>query len=113
MHKEMSETLVRTGPGTRMGNLMRRYWVPVMLASEIAEPDGPQVRVRIMGEKLIAFRDTSGHVGLIDEFCTHRGASLYFGRNEENGIRCSHHGLQSSRTLEILHHPPPPQPSTP
>jgi phthalate 4,5-dioxygenase oxygenase subunit len=109
MHKEMSETLVRTGPGTRMGNLMRRYWVPVMLASEIAEPDGPQVRVQIMGEKLLAFRDTSGHVGLIDEFCTHRGASLYFGRNEENGIRCSYHGLKFSRTGECLEVPSAPQ----
>src|SRR5258708_18009684 len=105
MHKEMSETLVRTGPGTRMGNLMRRYWVPVMLASEIAEPDGPQVRVRIMGEKLIAFRDTSGHVGLIEEFCRHLGASLYFGRNEENGSRCSYHGLKFSRTGECLEVP--------
>jgi phthalate 4,5-dioxygenase oxygenase subunit len=109
MHKEMSETLVRTGPGTRMGNLMRRYWVPVMLASEIAEPDGPQVRVQIMGEKLLAFRDTSGSVGLIDEFCTHRGASLYFGRNEENGIRCSYHGLKFSRTGECLEVPSAPQ----
>ena len=58
MNKEMAETLVRTGPGTRMGNLMRRYWVPVLLSREIADPDGPQVRVQILGEKLLAFRDT-------------------------------------------------------
>src|SRR5262249_56016984 len=94
MKKEMSETLVRTGPGTRMGNLLRRYWVPILLSGEIAEPDGPQIRVRILGEKLLAFRTTDGEVGLISEFCSHRGASLYFGRNEDNGIRCSYPRLK-------------------
>ncbi len=92
--KDMMKTLVRTGPGTPTGNLLRRYWVPIMLSSEIAEPDGPQVRMQIMGEKLLAFRDTEGRPGLISEFCSHRGASLYFGRNEENGIRCAYHGLK-------------------
>jgi nitrite reductase/ring-hydroxylating ferredoxin subunit len=109
MPTEVAETLVRTGPGTLMGNLMRRYWVPVLQSSEIAEPDGPQVRVKILGEKLLAFRDTSGHAGLIDEFCTHRGASLYFGRNEEGGIRCSYHGLKFARTGECLEVPSAPQ----
>ena len=56
-----------------MGNLMRRYWVPVLLSSEIAEKDGPQVRVKILGERLLAFRDSEGQAGLIDEFCSHRG----------------------------------------
>ncbi|MBV9237937.1 MAG: aromatic ring-hydroxylating dioxygenase subunit alpha [Xanthobacteraceae bacterium] len=97
MKKEKSETLVRTGPGTRMGNLLRRYWVPILLSREIAEPDGPQIRVQILGEKLLAFRTTDGEVGLISEFCSHRGASLYFGRNEDNGIRCSYHGLKFAR----------------
>jgi phthalate 4,5-dioxygenase oxygenase subunit len=92
MNAEQAECLVRTGAGTPMGNLMRRYWVPVMLSSEIAEPDGPQVRVKILGESLLAFRDSTGAPGLIDEFCAHRGASLFFGRNEECGIRCSYHG---------------------
>ena len=68
MKREMAETLVRSGPGTRMGNLMRRYWVPTLLSSEVADPDGPQVRVTILGEKLLAFRDSEGKVGLIDEF---------------------------------------------
>ena len=63
MNREMAEKLVRTGPGTPMGNLMRRYWVPVLLSSEIAQPDGPQVRVEILGEKLIAFRDTAARSG--------------------------------------------------
>ncbi len=97
MDKATAETLVRTGPGTPMGALMRRYWVPVLLSSEIAAPDGPQVRVKIMGEKLLAFRDSEGKPGLIDEFCTHRGASLFFGRNEEGGIRCAYHGLKFDR----------------
>ncbi|MGV3570641.1 MAG: Rieske 2Fe-2S domain-containing protein [Ramlibacter sp.] len=91
---DMMKTLVRTGPGTPTGNLLRRYWVPILLSSEIAEPDGPQVRVQILGEKLLAFRDSEGRAGLISEFCSHRGVSLYFGRNEDNGIRCSYHGLK-------------------
>jgi phthalate 4,5-dioxygenase len=94
MDKATSELLIRTGPDTPMGNLMRRYWVPVMSSSEIAEADGPQVRVQIMGEKLLAFRDTEGRAGLISEFCSHRGVSLFLGRNEEGGIRCSYHGLK-------------------
>jgi phthalate 4,5-dioxygenase len=104
MDKATSELLIRTGPNTPMGNLMRRYWVPVMSSSEIAEPDGPQVRVQIMGEKLLAFRDTEGRAGLISEFCSHRGVSLFLGRNEEGGIRCSYHGLKfdiAGKCLEV------------
>ncbi|HTP62928.1 MAG TPA: aromatic ring-hydroxylating dioxygenase subunit alpha [Burkholderiales bacterium] len=92
MDRETAELLVRVGPGTAMGALMRRYWVPVLLASEIAGPDCAPVRVKILGEKLLAFRDTQGRAGLVDEFCAHRGASLFLGRNEEGGIRCSYHG---------------------
>jgi nitrite reductase/ring-hydroxylating ferredoxin subunit len=109
MNKEMAETLVRTGPGTRMGNLMRRYWVPILLSREIAEPDGPQVRVRILGERLLAFRDSDGEPGLIDELCSHRGASLYFGRNEEGGIRCAYHGLKFARDGRCVDVPSAPQ----
>jgi phenylpropionate dioxygenase-like ring-hydroxylating dioxygenase large terminal subunit len=109
MDKNMSETLVRTGPGTAMGNVMRRYWVPVLLVSEIAEPDCPPVRVQILGEKLLAFRDSEGEPALIDEFCSHRGVSLYFGRNEENGIRCSYHGLKFDRNGNCVDVPSAPQ----
>jgi len=109
MNREMSEVLVRTGTDMPMGQLMRRYWVPVVLTSEIAVPDGPQVRVQIMGEKLLAFRDSDGHAGLIGEFCSHRGVSLYFGRNEENGIRCSYHGLKFNRLGECVDVPSAPQ----
>ncbi len=92
--KDMMKTLVRTGPGTPTGSLLRRFWIPILLSSEIAEPDGPQVRMQILGERLLTFRDSAGRPGLISEFCSHRGASLYFGRNEENGIRCSYHGTK-------------------
>src|SRR3979409_2771286 len=106
--KDMMKTLVRTGPGTPTGTLLRRFWIPALLSSEIAEPDGPQVRVQILGEKLLAFRDSSGKPGLIDEFCAHRGASLFFGRNEENGIRCAYHGLKYNRDGECMEVPSAP-----
>jgi nitrite reductase/ring-hydroxylating ferredoxin subunit len=89
---EQNEQLIRTGPGTLMGDLFRRYWVPALLAEEIAEPDGPPVRVQLLGEKLVCFRDSAGRIGLLDEFCAHRGVSLWFGRNEECGLRCPYHG---------------------
>ncbi|MGE4338171.1 MAG: Rieske 2Fe-2S domain-containing protein [Pigmentiphaga sp.] len=109
MNPEMAETLVRTGQGTPMGELMRRYWVPVVLSKEIAEPDGPQVRVQVLGEKLLAFRDTAGRPGLIGEFCSHRGVSLYFGRNEEGGIRCAYHGVKFDRLGRCVDVPSSPQ----
>lgn len=87
-----NETLTRTGPGTPMGELFRRYWIPVMLSSELAEPDGAPVRVSLLSEKLLAFRDTQGRIGLMDEFCAHRRVSLWFGRNEQDGLRCPYHG---------------------
>src|SRR5215472_508567 len=89
---EDNEILTRVGPGTPMGNVLRRYWIPACLSSEIAEPDGAPARVRLLCEDLVAFRDTSGAVGLIEERCPHRGASLFYGRNEENGLRCTYHG---------------------
>jgi phenylpropionate dioxygenase-like ring-hydroxylating dioxygenase large terminal subunit len=89
---EQNETLTRTGPGTKMGELFRRYWIPALLAGELPEPDCPPVRVGLLSEKLLAFRDSEGRLGLIGEFCAHRGVSLWFGRNEENGLRCPYHG---------------------
>ena len=83
--QEQNDFLTLTGPGTPMGNLMRRYWIPALLSSEIAEPDCPPVRVKLLGERLLAFRDTNGRVGVMDEFCAHRGVSLWFGRNEDGG----------------------------
>src|SRR3954447_8704023 len=90
--KEDNELLCRVGPGTPMGDLFRRFWVPALLPDEIPEPDCPPVRLRILGEDLIAFRDSNGQPGIIGSHCPHRGASLFFGRNEEAGIRCVYHG---------------------
>jgi len=84
--------LCRTGPGTPMGALMRRYWIPALFSHQLPEPDGPPLRVKLLGEELVAFRDSSGQVGLLEERCAHRGASLFFGRNEESGLRCVYHG---------------------
>ena len=84
--------MVQVGPGTPMGDLMRRFWHPVLLSEELPEPDCPPKRTKILGEELIAFRDTNGDVGLVDNYCPHRRASLFFGRNEECGLRCVYHG---------------------
>src|SRR5579885_3161431 len=89
---EDNELIARTGPGTPMGNLIRQYWIPAMLSSELPAPDCDPVRVLLLGEKLIGFRDSAGRAGLIQNHCPHRGASLFFGRNEETGLRCVYHG---------------------
>ncbi len=92
LSKEANELLTRIGPGTPMGAVMRDYWVPALLSSELPSPDCDPVRVMLLGEKLIAFRDTNGKVGLVADACPHRGASMWFGRNEECGLRCVYHG---------------------
>ncbi len=89
---EENELLTKTGPGTPMGNLFRRYWLPALLPSELPGPDCDPLRFRILGEDLIAFRDTNGKVGFLAQACPHRGASMFFGRNEECGLRCVYHG---------------------
>ncbi|HSB40480.1 MAG TPA: Rieske 2Fe-2S domain-containing protein [Methylomirabilota bacterium] len=90
--REDNERVTRVGPGTPMGETMRRYWIPAILGWELPEPDCPPVRVRLLGEDLVAFRDSRGRVGLLAERCPHRQASLYFGRNEGCGLRCVYHG---------------------
>ena len=89
---EDNDLLCRIGPGAPMGNLLRRFWVPALLSEEAPEPDSPPVRVRLLGEDLVAFRDTSGAVGLLQARCPHRRAHLFFARNEECGLRCVYHG---------------------
>ena len=93
----LSETdnirLTRTGPGTDMGEVFRRYWQPALLSREL-EPEGPPKRIEILGERLLAFRDGAGRVGVVEPRCPHRGADLYFGRNETRGLRCAYHGWQ-------------------
>lgn len=88
-----SEELTRVGPGTPMGELMRQYWIPAAMSSEVPLKGEP-LRLMLLGEKLIAFRDSSGRVGVMDHRCPHRCASLFFGRNEDGGIRCVYHGWQ-------------------
>jgi nitrite reductase/ring-hydroxylating ferredoxin subunit len=87
-----NDYLCRIGPGTPMGNLMRQYWMPAIRSDELPSPDCPPLRVKLLGEDLIGYRTTSGAVGLIQNACPHRGASLFFGRNEEEGLRCVYHG---------------------
>ena len=90
--KEENEILCRVGPGTPMGNLFRQYWLPFLPSYELPGADSPPKRVRLLGEDLVAFRDTNGNIGLVAQACPHRGASLFFGRNEEAGLRCVYHG---------------------
>ena len=109
LSREDNELLTRTGPGTPMGKLMRRYWFPVLLSEELPEPDGAPKRITVLGEKLLAFRDSAGKVGLVEERCPHRGASLFFGRNEEQGLRCVYHGWKfdvTGRCVDMPSEPP-------
>ncbi|HLH84918.1 MAG TPA: Rieske 2Fe-2S domain-containing protein [Trebonia sp.] len=107
---EDNEILTRVGPGTLMGELLRRYWTPACLSAEIPEPGSPPARVRLLGENLVAYRDTSGRIGLVQENCPHRGASLYFGRNEDNAIRCVYHGWAFDVDGRCVDMPSEPQP---
>src|SRR5262245_4404110 len=92
LSKEDNELVSRVGRGTPMGTLMRQYWLPALVSSELPGPDCDPVRVMLLGERLIAFRDTDGRVGLLANSCPHRGASLFYARNEGCGLRCVYHG---------------------
>jgi phthalate 4,5-dioxygenase len=108
LSREENELLTRIGAGTPMGKLMRRYWIPALLSEEIPAPDCPPVRVRLLGEDLVAFRDSQGRVGLLGEHCAHRGTSLFFGRNEECGLRCVYHGWKYDVDGHVLETPAEP-----
>ena len=108
LSREDNERVTRVGSGTQMGTLMRRYWIPALLSSEIGEPDCPPVRVSLLGERLVAFRDSKGRVGLFEEFCAHRGVSLFLGRNEECGLRCVYHGWKFDVTGQCIDMPTEP-----
>jgi phthalate 4,5-dioxygenase len=106
--QDQYELITRTGPGTPMGEIMRQYWIPALKSGEL-KADGPPVRFMLLSEQLIAFRDSSGRVGVLDHRCPHRCASLYFGRNEENGIRCVYHGWKydvDGKCLDMANVPP-------
>ena len=111
LRKEQNDLLTQTGPGTPTGRLFRSYWVPALLAEELPENDCPPVRVKLLSERLIAFRDTNGRYGLMDEFCAHRGVSLWFGRNEECGLRCPYHGWKYDVTGQCVEVPSEPEAS--
>ncbi len=103
-----NEALCRVGPGTLMGNFFREYWLPALQTGELPDPDCPPVRIKLLGEELIAFRDTTSAVGLIDNNCPHRRASLFFGRNEESGLRCVYHGWKFDVNGECVDMPSEP-----
>ena len=92
LRKEVNDLLTQTDKGTPMGELFRQYWIPALLAQELPENDCPPVRVKLLGEAMIAFRDSDGRYGLMEEICAHRRVSLWFGRNEGGGLRCPYHG---------------------
>jgi phenylpropionate dioxygenase-like ring-hydroxylating dioxygenase large terminal subunit len=109
LSQEDNELLTRVGSGTPMGDLLRQYWIPALFTSELADRDGNPMRVRLLGEDLIAFRDTQGKVGLLANNCPHRGASLFFGRNEACGLRCVYHGWKfdvSGQCVDMPNEPP-------
>ncbi len=87
-----NEFLTQSGKGTPMGELLRRFWMPALLSEELPERDGPPKKIKVLGEDLLAFRDSTGKIGIVEPHCPHRGANLYYGRNEECGLRCAYHG---------------------
>src|SRR4051794_5707773 len=109
LSKEDNEIITRVGPGTPMGSLMREYWIPALASTELPSTDCAPMRLVLLGEELIAFRDSAGRVGLIGNHCPHRGASLFFGRNEEGGLRCVYHGWKfdvSGACVDMPNEPP-------
>jgi phthalate 4,5-dioxygenase oxygenase subunit len=107
--QDENDLLCRVAGDAPMGRLMRSHWLPVCLSEEVEDPDGKPVRVQVLGEKLVAFRDSDGRLGLVAEACPHRKASLYYGRNEEGGLRCLYHGWKidvEGNVLEMPSEPP-------
>jgi phenylpropionate dioxygenase-like ring-hydroxylating dioxygenase large terminal subunit len=109
LSREDNELLTHSGTGTPMGELLRRFWMPALLSAELPERDGPPKKIKILGEDLLAFRDTNGRIGVVEPHCPHRGANLYYGRNEECGIRCAFHGWKfdvEGKCLDLPTSPP-------
>ena len=112
LSREDNEILVRVGPGTAMGNLMRRFWLPALLESELPDNDGTPVRIRLLGEDLVAFRDSLGRIGLLEEHCPHRRSSLALGANEDCGLRCLYHGWKFDVNGQCVDTPAEPEGAT-
>ena len=111
LRKEQNDLLTQTGPGTQMGQMFRLSWQPALLAEELPEPGCPPVRVKLLSERLLAWRDSNGKLALTDEFCAHRGVSLWFGRNEHGGLRCPYHGWKYDHTGQCIEVPSEPSES--
>jgi phthalate 4,5-dioxygenase len=111
LRQQDNELLTQAGPGTPTGELFRHYWLPALLTEELPENECPPVRVKMLSERLVAFRDSEGRYGLIDEFCAHRGVSLWFARNEESGLRCAYHGWKYDVTGQCVDVPSEPEES--
>jgi len=112
LSKHDNDVLTQVGAGTPMGDLFRCFWLPALLSEELAECDSAPVRLRLLGEDLVAFRDTGGRVGIVDAYCAHRRAGLFFGRNEEHGLRCVYHGWKfdaDGRCVDMPSEPYAPQ----
>jgi phthalate 4,5-dioxygenase len=105
LNQSDSDKLTHVGKGTPLGEMMRRYWHPIALSEQVAEPDGTPLRTKLLGERFVVFRDTEGKVGVLDEMCMHRGVSLALGRNEEGGLRCVYHGWKFAVDGTILETP--------
>ena len=109
MTAEENDLLCRVEGDAPMGQIMRRHWIAACLSEEVAEPDGAPVKVRLLGENLVVFRDSRGRVGVLDEYCPHRRVSLALGRNEECGLRCLYHGWKmdvDGNVVEMSSEPP-------
>src|SRR5947199_9492255 len=112
LSKADNEFLTRSGTGPPMGELLRCFWMPALLSEELPERDGPPKKIKILGEDLLAFRDSNGRIGIVEPHCPHRGANLYYGRNEECGIRCAFHGWKFDVTGRRVDMPSEPEDST-
>jgi nitrite reductase/ring-hydroxylating ferredoxin subunit len=112
LSREDNELLTQTGPGSAMGAVFRNFWIPALLSRELPDADGTPVRVSLLGEKLVAFRDTSGRIGLLEARCPHRHANLFWGRNEDNGLRCVYHGWKFDTEGRCLDMPAEPSDSS-
>src|SRR6201996_9765449 len=107
LRAEDNQFLTESGSGTAMGGLLRRFWLPVLLSEELPEADGPPKKIVVMGEELLAFRDSRGVVGVIDQYCPHRGANLWLRRNEEFGVPCVYGERKFDTSGKIIAVPAP------
>ncbi len=105
LSREENELLCKTGPGTPMGELFRRFWMPAVAVSDLAEAGGEPVRLKLLGENLVAFRDSDGKVGVLERQCPHRLADMWFGRNENGGLACAYHGWKFDVTGACMEMP--------